>query len=320
MNAIKLPTGLLCLAWAAVATAMVMSVETGVHAADSRPGPATVLVSGNLDGCVLAAGSKRVLILDRQGNVTWEHPTALTHDAWMLPNGNVLFADGASVTEVTPEHKVVFQYRAAESRGGGTYACQRLENGHTVIGENSTGRLLEVDAAGKTVHALQTSPAKTGDHHNLRMVRKLDSGNYLVCHSGAHLVKEYAPDGKVVLEIKAPNLAFAAIRTPQNTTLVSTLSRILEYDAAGKIVWQFANTDIPGVPITNMTGMHLLPDGRLAVGCYSAYRNGEGTGLFVITRDRQLVWRYSNPARDGSMMALQCLGAEGRPLPGKCLR
>jgi hypothetical protein len=278
------------------------------------------VVNGTPAGCVLVGGSGHVLILDPQGAVKWEHPAALVHDAWMLPSGNVLFADGTSVTEVTPQHKVVFCYKSTEQHGGGTYACQRLENGNTLIGENSTGRVLEVEPAGKIVFQLQTSPAKTGNHHNFRMVRKLENGNYLVCHSGSRLLKEYAADGKVVLQIKTPNLVFAAIRTPQKTTLISTLNRLQEYDAAGKVLWEFSNTDLPGVTITNMTGLHLLANGHIAVGCYAAYRNGEGTGLFEITRDRKLVWRYANPAGDKSMMAVQCLTPDARPLPGKCMR
>ena len=50
----------------------------------------------------------------------------------------------------------------------------------------------------------------------MRMARKLENGNYLVCHSGARPVKEYTPKGEVVWEIKEPGaLAFAAIRTPK---------------------------------------------------------------------------------------------------------
>ena len=74
------------------------------------------------------------------------------------------------------------------------------------------------------------------------------------------------------------------------------------------MLWEFGNTDLPGVTITNMTGLHLLPNGHVAVGVSAAYRDGEGTGLFEITRDRKLVWRYSNPAReqvdDGRTMCL----------------
>ncbi|MFA5194009.1 MAG: hypothetical protein WC740_25150 [Verrucomicrobiia bacterium] len=274
-------------------------------------------ISGEVGGKLLAAGDRRVMILAADGAVAWEHPTALTHDAWMLANGNVLFADGATVTEVTPDHRVVFQYKAAEQKGGGTFSCQRLDNGLTLIGENSTGKVLEVDASGKVVFELQTQPATVGGHHNMRMVRKLANGHYLVCHSGAHVVKEYTPKGDVVLELKTPNLAFAAVRTSKGTTLVSSLGKLIEFDAAGKVVWEFANTDIPGVKITNMTGLHLLSNGNIATGCYRAYEKGEGTGLLEITREKKLVWRLSDPKLAGTMMAVQKLDATGKAMAGE---
>ncbi|MCF7730793.1 MAG: aryl-sulfate sulfotransferase [Akkermansiaceae bacterium] len=276
-------------------------------------------ITGEVGGKLLASGNG-VMILSAAGEVEWQHSTGLTHDAWLLANGNVLYADGDSVTEVTREHKVVFQYKAAEQRGGGTYACQRLANGNTMIGENSTGKVLEVDPAGKVVFELQTSQATPGEHHNMRMARKLKNGNYLVCHSGAHLAKEYTPKGEVVLELKTANIAFSAIRTAAETTMVGALDKIIEFDAQGKVVWEFSAKDIPGVTIRNMTGMHLLPNGNIVTGCYAAYDNNEGCGLLEITKEKKLVWRLSNPKLGSSMMAGQKLTADGLPLPGDCLR
>ena len=152
------------------------------------------------------------------------------------------------------------------------------------------------------------------------MVRKLPNGNYLACHSGAHVVKEYTPQGEVVLDLKVANLAFAAIRTATGTTLVASLDKITEFDAHGKTVWEFANTEIPEVTITHLTGMHLLPNGNLVSGCYSAYDHGQGTGLLEITRDKHLVWRLSDPRLARSMMGVQKLDPAGKPLPGPCLR
>jgi hypothetical protein len=239
----------------------------------------------------------------------------------MLSSGNILFADGESVTEVTPDKKVAFRYKAAEQNGGGTYACQRLANGHTMIGENSTGRVLEVDASGKVIFSLQTSPFKPGDHHNMRMARKLENGNYLVCHSGAKMVKEYTPKGESVWEVKAPGaLAFAAVRTAKNTTLVSSLNQITEFDAKGATVWEFNVKDLPDAAIQNMTGLHLLANGNIVTGCYQAYRNGEGCGLLEISRAKQLVWRYANPKSDNTMMAVELLGTDGLALSGPALR
>jgi prepilin-type processing-associated H-X9-DG protein len=276
-------------------------------------------MTGSPSGNLLVGGSGRVMILAPDGKILWEHKAGLVHDAWMLPNGNVLYADG-SVTEVTPDKKVVFQYKSENQGGGGAYGCQRLENGNTMVAENSTGRILEVDPAGKVVFTLQMQPAKPGDHNNMRIARKLKNGNYLVCMKGYNTLREVTPKGDTVLEIKTTNITFAAFRTPKNTTYVSTIDHVTEYDAAGKKVWEFANTDAPGTTITNMTGMHLLPNGNLAVGCYAAYKDVEGAGLFEITRDKKVVWRYGNPKADGSLMAIQVLDKAGKPLAGECLR
>lgn len=301
--------GFLCLA-----TSSVMLSAAPAAAPGNTP------ISGKLDGKLLAAGDNRVMILNLDGSIAWETPAGLTHDVWMLPNGNVLFADGNAVTEMTPEKSVVFQYKAPSQQGGGSYACQRLDNGNTVIGENSSGKVLEVDAKGKVVFELQTKDAKPGDHHNQRMVRKLANGNYLVCHSGGHVVREYKPDGSVAWEQKTPNLAFAAIRKANGNTLVSTLGSLIEYQPDGAIAWEFKNSEIPGVTITNMTGIQLLANGNIATGCYSAYQGGKGCGLLEITPDKKLVWSFTSPQTANSMMAVQKLTAAGKPLPGKLQR
>lgn len=281
----------------------------------------TPLIIGSPSGRILAAGDNRAMILDPAGQVIWQQPAQLTHDVWMLTNGNVLFADGATVTEVTPEHKTVFQYKPAEQKGGGAFSCQRLANGRTLVGENSTGRVLELDAAGQVLFTLQTTPSTLGEHHNMRMVRKLDNGNYLVCHSGLRRVKEYAPDGRVVWEVQvAGGVAFAALRTPKGTTFVTSLDQVTEYDAKGEKVWEFACRELPELKLQNLTGMHLLANGNLILGCYRAYQDGAGCGLIEISREKKAVWRYSNPGGDSTMMAVEMLTPQGQALAGPCLR
>lgn len=271
-------------------------------------------IEGTLDAPVLATGNGRVLILSPQGDVTWEHKAGNVHDAWRLPNGNILFADG-NITEVTPDHKVVFEYKPENQKGGGTYSCQRLANGNTVVGENASGRVVEVDKDGNVVLSFMTRYESKNDHHHMRMVRKLSSGNYLVCHSGDNLVREYRPDGTTAWEKKTKALAFAAVRLANGNTLISSLAQITEYDRDGNPVWEFAATDIPGVTIQNMTGFQALPNGNLVIGCYAAYtKEGQGTGMFEITRDKRLVWRYESPGlRDKSMMGVHKLAPGAEP-------
>ena len=269
---------------------------------------------GKPEAQVLAAGNGRVLLLSPQGDVVWEHKAGTVHDVWMLPNGNVLFADG-NITEVTRDHKVVFEYKPENQKGGGAYSCQRLPNGNTVVGENASGRVVEVDKDGKVVFSLKTNYGKTDDHHHMRMVRKLANGNYLVSHSQANVVREYRPDGTTAWEKPAKALAFAAVRLANGNTLVSSLNQLTEYDKDGNQVWEFKKDDLPGVVIQNMTGIQVLPNGNVVIGCYSAYtKEGAGTGMLEITRERNLVWRYVSPGRrDTSMMGVQLLLAGSEP-------
>lgn len=262
-------------------------------------------IEGTLDKPVLATGSGRVVLWSQQGDVLWEHKAGNVHDAWLLPNGNVLFADG-NITEVTREHQVVFEYRPEIQEGGGAYSCQRLTNGNTVVGENASGRVVEVDKNGKVVFSMMTRYGHTDAHHHMRMVRKLANGNYLVSHSQAKILREYRPDGTTAWEKPTKALVFAAVRLVNGNTLASTLDQITEYDKGGNEVWEFKKTDVPDVTIQNITGIHVLPNGHIVAGCYSAYtQDGQGTGMFEITRDKKLVWRYVSPGfRDKSMMGV----------------
>jgi hypothetical protein len=148
------------------------------------------------------------------------------------------------------------------------------------------------------------------------MCRKLDTGNYLVCHSGDGYVREYKPDGAVVFEYRCKGVAFAAVRLPNGNTMVSSLDQVEEVTPKGEVVWTFKKTDLPELDIRNMTGLHVLKNGNIVIGNYSAYgKDGSGVGMFEITREKKLVWSYVSPGRkDKSMMAVQKLDGDFNPL------
>ncbi len=258
---------------------------------------------------ILATGSGRVVIFKPDFSVRWEHPAGNIHEAHRLPNGNILFAD-SRVVEVTPDKKVVWEYKP--EKGEGSYTCSRLPNGNTLIGENATGKVKEIAPDGSVPFELQTESAAKNPHHWMRYVRKLDNGNYLVCHSGDHLVREYTPKGEIVWEKKVPNIAFCPLRLKNGNTLISSLDQITEFDKDGKTVWEFKKSDLPELNIRNMTGFHRRANGNLVIGCYSAYdKEGKGVGMFEITPEKKLVWAYKKPTDgrkvDNSMMGVEML-------------
>ena len=279
-------------------------------------------VKGTLTGQVLTTGSGKVLLVDTTGKTLWKHKGANCSDIWMLDNGNVLLADN-NVLEINPTtDKVVWTYKPAQQKGGGTFTCQRLAGGITMVGENSAGRIVEVDKEGKIVFELKLPLCQPGSHNNLRMVRKLDNGNYLVCYKAKALVREYTPGGKVVFEVKVTQIAYSAVRLPNGNTVVGHIQCVTELDPKGKQVWQFDKSELKDVKIGMICGIHALPNGNIVMGVYRVPKEPSGAALLEITRDKKLVWRYVNTSKTGdrNMMAVQLLDEKGKPLPGPAMR
>jgi len=256
---------------------------------------------------IYATGSGRVVRFAPDFTVLWEYPAGNISDVEVLPDGNVLFADG-NVIEVTPDKKVVFRYSPPEKKEG-SFTGTRLANGNTLIGENYSGKVKEIAPDGSVAFELQTQFKTNDQHHRMRYVRKLENGNYLVCHSGDHLVREYTPSGETVWEQAVPNIAFDAQRLKNGNTIISSLDQITEYTPKGEIVWELKTSEFPDLHIRNMTGFFIRGNGNLIVGCYAAYdKDGNGVGMFEVTRDKKIVWTYQKPTGDKvdrSMMGVE---------------
>ena len=98
----------------------------------------------------------KVFVFEK-GEKVWEHDAPLSNDIWVLDNGNLLFTKGNGVLEVTRNNDTIFQYTSQSH----VFACQRLTNGNTFVGECESGRLLEVDSNGKIVKDLSILPLGT---------------------------------------------------------------------------------------------------------------------------------------------------------------
>src|ERR1041384_4364902 len=106
---------------------------------------------------VLAAddSTQRLAIVAPDGSLEWEMKVSAIHDAWVLPNGNILFQQGwTKILEVTPDKKTVWEYDAGKMNGNEgkrveVHAFQRVANGLTMIAESGPARIIEVDNAGK---------------------------------------------------------------------------------------------------------------------------------------------------------------------------
>ena len=265
---------------------------------------------------VLAQDNGHVAIVGKDGKVEWEVECKHnSHDIHLLPNGNLLLNTGpATVTEMTPKKEIVWKYEAKPKDGYKgrveVHSFQRLEGGNTMVAESGNRRIVEVNADGKIVKELALTVKNPDPHRDTRLVRKLASGNYLVCHEGDGCVREYDPAGKVVWEYQL-DLAgrprsgghgpeghgievFGAVRLANGNTVIAggNNNRVIEVDAKGKVLWSLEQKELPGITLAWVTTLHALPNGNLIVGnCHAGPDNPQ---LFEVTREKKVVWTFKN--------------------------
>jgi len=264
----------------------------------------------------------KVFIVSAEGKTEWEYKTGTCNDLWVLPNGNLLFNTGHGVQEVTRDKKVVFDYKSKSE----IYACQRLANGNTFVGECNAGRFLEVDPAGKIIKEVKILPeGKDGGHAYVRNVRVLANGNYLAAHYGGHVVKEYNPEGKVVREIKAPGGPHSCIRLPNGNTLIACGdqpggSRVIEVDKDGKVVWQVTSDDLPGISLKFMAGLQRLPNGNTVMSNWLGHGQfGKAPHVIEVTPDKKVVWTFADHKTMRTISSIQLLDVPGDVIKGEIL-
>jgi len=161
---------------------------------------------------LVADGSKqRIAIINKQGEIEWEHKIRQIHDLQYLANGNVLFQTSFHhLIEIDPTtNKTIWSYDSGKMNGNAgkrveVHAFQRLKNGLTMIAESGPARIIEVDNNGKIVKNIKLKVNKPHPHTDTRLARKLANGHYLVSHEGDGFVREYDPNGNVTWEYEVP--------------------------------------------------------------------------------------------------------------------
>jgi hypothetical protein len=266
-------------------------------------------------------------IVDGDDKVSWRYPKS-TRDGWALPNGHLLLAvskskdyPGGAVIDLDREGKTHFEYKGTQSE---VNTVQPLPGGNLVLTEaGKKPRLLEIDREGKTIVEIPIQCQLENHHMQSRMSRKLANGNYLVPHLLDRVVREYKPDGTIAWEARTPDepkecWPFTAIRLENGNTLVNLThgNRTVEFDPAGKVVWQVSNEDLAAPLFRDPCGAQRLPNGNTVIASYGM--GAKGVKLFEITREKKVVWTWSSD-RPG-VHHVQILETNGKALEGTALR
>lgn len=268
----------------------------------------------------LMTGTKTAII-GEDCEIIWE-VAEKSRDGEVLPNGNVLIAFAKEVKEYTREKEVVFHYKLAPENKEISTAT-RLENGRTLIAEmGAKPRLLEVAPDGRIVVDVPVQPETENTHMQIRMARKLPSGNYLVPHLLAFAIKEYTPKGEIVRTIKTdlPELGGKEKKNWPFTAIVLEDGRIMAnltngnktviFDKDGKVNWVFANEQC-----ADPCGGQFLANGNV-VACQYGSRSDAMPDVMEISPDKKVVWQFKAPKFRG-FHEVHVLTSNGKPTGGR---
>jgi hypothetical protein len=178
-----------------------------------------------------------------------------------------------------------------------------------MIAESGPARIIEVNRTGTLLKTVPLKVDQPHPHRDTRLARKLDSGNYLVCHEGDGVVREYdGASGAVVWEYAVPlfdrprkdghgpeafgNQVFGALRLANGNTLIATGNghSVLEVNPAKEIVWALHQQDLPGITLAWVTTLEVLPNGHYVIGnCHAG--PGQPQLIEIDPATRAVVWR-----------------------------
>ena len=280
---------------------------------------------------ILAAddSKQRLAIIAPDGSLEWEMKVGAIHDAWVLPNGNILFQQGwTKVVEVTPEKKTVWSYDAGKMNGNEgkrveVHAFQRLSDGLTMIAESGPARIIEVDKEGKIQHEVKLKVTHPSAHSDTRLVRKLSNGHYLVAHESDGFVREYDQQGAIVWEYEVPlfgkerkgghgpeafgNSVFSAARLANGNTLIGAGNghAVLEVTPEKQIVWKLEQNDLPGITLAWVTRVERLANGNTRFGnCHAGPENPQ---FIEVTPAKKVVWTFKDFKNFGNSTPVQAV-------------
>jgi len=256
--------------------------------------------------------SESVAIVARDGTIEWEYPIkSETNDAWLLPNGNIIFAFKAGVREVKPDKTTVWEYLA--QAGSEIHGCQPLGADLVLVGEacnDGTTNIYEMDRACKILKKLTLSLGG-GSHTQIRQIRKTPQATYLVTQQRkGGVAMEFDATGKLLRQF--PDGRYAAERLPDGNTLIACGDghRVIEVNAQNNIVWEVKQDDIPGNKIGFAAAVVRLANGNTVI-CNWPGHGGmpkDQPQVFEITRAKKLVWEVRDP-RLNMISAIQILDA-----------
>jgi len=262
-----------------------------------------------------------IRIVSDEGSTIWEYPVSQPQDVWQMPNGNILFSHIRGVKEVTRDKDVVWEYSTVSPNE--IHSCQPLPNGDCLVAVAGPCELLEIDRDGKIVKTVKLITGQTDGHYQMRQVRKLANGNYIVAHNMDNIVREYDSSGKVIRTFELGGNSYSGIRLENGNTIIAGGDGhyLAEVDVDDNVVWRIDENDLAGNPLRFVAGIQRLPNGNTVVCNWGGHGHvGEQPQIFEVTPDKKVVWQIFDYEKFGTISNIQLLDIKGDVTKGEIIK
>jgi outer membrane protein assembly factor BamB len=298
----------------------------------------------------------QTIYLVRHGEVVWTYsiPTnimvdgkpqmAELGDCTRLSNGDILFSYRLGASIVTPQKKIIWDYRAAPNTE--IHSAQPAGKNRVLIAQNGAPTKLFVinTASGKVEKelVLPTPSYPGGVHGQLRRAHLTKAGTFLVGLMEEHRAVEFNAEGKEVWSFTCPDTwtgvrpksgitlsAWDVVRLRNGNTLISgdEYGYVLEVDPKGEVVWELGKNELPGYPLNVVQEVGRLANGDTVIANWVAGNTIPGNWpstiqIIEVTPAKKVVWalrQWKDPDL-GPASSIQLLDQRGVPENGDLQR
>ncbi|MBF0198890.1 MAG: hypothetical protein HQL32_14330 [Planctomycetes bacterium] len=276
---------------------------------------------------------KELSIRTKDGKIKWKHKAHALFDAWILADGSLVYSTRDTIEKMTPDIKSGFggkfhwRYRYATGikekvkPKGVIYGCSPLKNGHFIITESGTHRLVEINDLGKVIHTITLPPSKGHYSNTLRLTRPTEQGTYLVpLFAKGHIV-EVDEKGQNISTIDVGKhctsqdfSAYEALPLPNQRMLISCgpADKVMIFNKTGQPEWSLEANDIASeVNLHWVTKIVPLDNGNIIICNYA--KGKAKVKAFEITPKKEIVWKLTDESVKG-LTSLQLLDDQLKPL------
>jgi hypothetical protein len=289
-----------CLLWAIAPLALISAQER----------------SGVVPGSVLLASAEGVSVFDREGAMTFGQfsttlvdgkPGALgwsdmIYDGWKLASGNYLCSSHHFVRELTPDGKIVWEFRVKAPVELKT--CVPLPNGDVMTVDADAMELVQLTDHGQRVAKRIPVPTdkKASPHNRYSLLRRTDAGTLLLALRTEKAFIEVDDTGKELWRHAVPDLPVVAERLPNGNTLMSWRGGLIEATPKHEVVWELKTADITEFPVIIFGGFHRFENGNTLIAnsdWHYKVADENRVQVFEVTRDKRVVWKLGVDAFAG---------------------